>query len=80
MASGKPFIASNVPGLKDIVEGAALLFTHKNEKDLAEKISSLISSPELYKKVSAACLERSKQYDINIMVDKYIEVYKEVLK
>lgn len=80
MASGKPFIASEVPGLKDIVSGAGLLFPHEDEKKLAEQINVLISNPELYKKVSQVCLERSKQYDINVMVDKYIELYKEILK
>ena len=35
MASGKPFIASNVPGLSDIVGGAGVLFTFEDEKELA---------------------------------------------
>jgi len=78
MASGKPFVASDVPGLRDIVQGAGLLFKKGNEKDLAEKIMSLLNDEELYKKVAQQCFERAKKYDINTMVDKYIELYNEI--
>ena len=80
MASGKPFIASDVPGLRDIVLGAGLLFEKGNEKDLAEKIMSLLNDDDLYKKVAQQCFERAKKYDINTMVDKYIELYNEISK
>jgi len=80
MAAKKPVIASDVSGLRDVVADAGLLFPPENEKLLAEQINALISNPELYKKVSQNCFERAKQYDINVMIDKYIELYKEVLK
>lgn len=80
MASGKPFIASDVPGLRDIVRGAGLLFPAGNEKILAEKINSLIVDKDFYDKTAKACLERSKEYDINRMVDQYIDLYKTILK
>jgi glycosyltransferase involved in cell wall biosynthesis len=76
MASGKPFIASDVPGLRDIVNGAGLLFPAGNEKVLAEQINILLSDRELYEKVAKDCLIRSKEYDINKMVEQYIEIYK----
>jgi glycosyltransferase involved in cell wall biosynthesis len=79
MASGKPFIASDVPGLRDVVSGAGLLFLAGDAKCLAKKINMLLSDSELYEKTAQACLERSKQYDINKMVEQYIELYKEVL-
>jgi glycosyltransferase involved in cell wall biosynthesis len=75
MASGKPFVASDVPGLRDVVGGAALLFPCGVEKALADQIQSLTSDSELYNKVAQACTERSKNYDIRIMTDRYIEVY-----
>ncbi|MDR1895905.1 MAG: glycosyltransferase [Prevotellaceae bacterium] len=78
MASGKPFIASDVPGLHDVVDGAGLLFPVGDEKKLAEKINSLLSDKDFYEKTAATCLERAKKYDINRMVDQYIELYKEV--
>jgi len=76
MAAGKPVIASNVPGLNNVVNGAGLLFTHEDEKDLAEKIKSLIDNVDFYNKIVDNCRERAKLYDINTMVDRYIELYK----
>jgi glycosyltransferase involved in cell wall biosynthesis len=76
MASGKPFIASDVPGLREIVKGAGLLFPVGNERVLVEKINDLLSDSLFYKKTSQDCLEKAKQYDIRIMVDNYIELYK----
>jgi glycosyltransferase involved in cell wall biosynthesis len=78
MASGRPFVASDVPGLHDMVAGAGLLFECGNAEDLAAKISSLIDIPELHKNVAARCKERVLQYDINTMVDRYIELYKDI--
>jgi len=78
MAAGKPVIASDVSGLREVVEGAGLLFEKGNKQDLAQKISSLIDDPALYKDVAARCRERAKQYDINTMVEKYIGLYKEI--
>lgn len=79
MAAGKPTIASDVAGLREVVSGAGLLFEKGNEKDLADKIISLLDDDELYKKVAQQCFERAKQYDIKTMVDEYIELYNEIL-
>ncbi len=78
MASGKPFIASNVPGLKDIVEGAGILFERGNEKALAAKIKELLSNKTYYNQIVKSCQERARQYDISVMVRKHINLYKEV--
>lgn len=79
MATNLPVIASDVPGLRDIVNGAGLLFPVGDEKILAEKINSLISDKDFYERTAKACFERAKQYDINVMVEQYIELYKHLL-
>ena len=78
MASGKPFIASNVPGLREIVEGAGVLFEQENSENLAEEILKLLSDKEVYETVAKACKARASQYDIQIMVEKHIQLYKEL--
>lgn len=78
MASGKPFLASDVDGLHEITEGAGILFEEGNEKDLAKKILDLMDDPTKYKEVAQKCQERAAEYDIQKMVDGYIEVYREV--
>lgn len=79
MASGKPFIASDVPGLTNIVQNAGLLFEGGNAKQLAEIILYLDINEEEYKNVVEKCIKRAKEYDIKTMVNKYIDVYQSVL-
>lgn len=80
MASGKPFIASDVPGLREVVQGAGVLFPQGDEKALADEIMKLINNKQYYNEVVDKCVERAEKYDINIMVDKTIELYKSVLR
>ncbi|RTY92293.1 glycosyltransferase [Flavobacterium sp. GT3R68] len=75
MASGKPFIASNVPGLKEIVNGAGILFPAGNAKQLAEEISLLLANPNHYHSVAEACQQRASEYDIHKMIEQHIKLY-----
>jgi glycosyltransferase involved in cell wall biosynthesis len=79
MASGKPFIASNVPGLSEVVAGAGVLFTKGDEKELAQKIMELINDEELYQAVAKSCEVRSNQYDIKKMVAQHISLYENLV-
>lgn len=80
MSVGKPFIASDVDGLHEIVEGNGILFPHQNEKALAEAILKLMEKPDEAKKVAEKCFEKASQYDISKTVDAYFEVYNQVRK
>jgi glycosyltransferase involved in cell wall biosynthesis len=75
MASGKPFLASNVEGLTDIVSNAGLLFESKDEQKLSQLILDLINDKELYSEISERCLNKASQFDINIVVNKQIKLY-----
>ncbi len=79
LASGKPFIASNVPGLTEVVENAGLLFEENNEKELANHINNLLKDKNYYNKIAQKCLSKSKEYDINKMVFDEIELYKKLI-
>ncbi|MGY5846903.1 glycosyltransferase [Salegentibacter sp. HM20] len=79
MASGKPFLASDVPGLTEVVKGAGVLFPEGDEKSLAKEILKLINTPEYYKKIAANGLKRSQKYDLKVMVDRYIVLYHRIL-
>lgn len=79
MASGKPSIASNVPGIREVLLGHGLLFEPQNDKQLSEHIYKLFTDQKFYDKIARQCLERSKHYDIMNMVNEYIEVYKKLL-
>ena len=79
MASGKPFVASNVPGLKDIVTDAGLLFPLGDVQKLAEIINNLVNDEVLYNNTAKACMQKAQQFDISNMVNKHIELYKQIL-
>ncbi|MDH2207305.1 MULTISPECIES: glycosyltransferase family 4 protein [unclassified Empedobacter] len=76
MASGIPLIASDVNGLAQVVDGGGLLFEPSNVEDLISKILKL-NDPFLYQQTINNCLEKSKKYDINLMVDELINLYDE---
>lgn len=76
MAAGKPFIASNVPGLSEVVGGAGLLFEQGNAAQLAELVVTLLNDSVYSKAVADLCMQRALQYDVKIMVDKHINLYK----
>ena len=79
MASRKPVVASDVMGLNSVVSNAGLLFENGNAKDLANKVLLLINNKEEYNKIKEKCYARSKLYDINSTVNKYVELYCNVL-
>lgn len=78
MCVNKPFLASDVDGLHDVVEGAGVLFPHGDSRTLAEEILKLDEDKEYYSKVAADCLERAKEYDIDKMVSGYLNLYNRV--
>lgn len=80
MASGRPFVASDVDGLREMVCGAGVLFTHADDKELARKIQWLCEHPDGYRAVAIRCQKKARQYDISIMADKYLNLYKELVK
>lgn len=79
MAVGKPFIASDVDGLREIVSGAGILFPEGDDKALASDIEKVCSDSDYAKKVAESCLERAWEYDFGKMALAYENVYKEVL-
>ncbi|UMQ43806.1 glycosyltransferase [Chryseobacterium sp. Y16C] len=80
MASGRPFLASNVPGLKELVDGAGILFEQGNVRELVTKILELENNPSFYNQVAQACQVRSMNFDIHTMVDKHIKLYRKIYK
>lgn len=79
MAGGKPFIATNVNGLKEVVAGAGLLFECGDSDELAKILMKLAEDNVFYEAVSKKCLERAKNYDIKEAAKKYNQIYKECL-
>lgn len=79
MASGRPLVASDVGGLRDVVKGAGVLFPQGDYKELARIIQWLCEHPDEYREVAKQCQERAKQYDITLMAENYSNLYKSIV-
>lgn len=75
MAAGRPVIASDVDGLRQIVEGYGMIFPKGNEFVLAQIIQELCTNRELYQQTVQRCFKRAEMYDIQMMIDRYEKVY-----
>ncbi|MHB9293774.1 putative D-inositol-3-phosphate glycosyltransferase [Hollandina sp. SP2] len=64
MASGKPVIASNVPGLASLVKESGLLFSSGNVKNLSDHIFHLLYDEKLYHNLVEKGLNQAKMYSI----------------
>lgn len=75
MASGRPFIASDVDGLHEIVSGFGIIVPHENEIALADSIIKVTTDKDYAQDVILRCTERVKLFDISIMLRLYNDVY-----
>ena len=78
MSAHKPFIASDVNGLKEVTKGYGILFPHEDEKILAEEINRLASDEAYYNEIAERCYNRALEFDIRNTVSGYADVYKNV--
>lgn len=75
MSAGKPFIASDVAGLREMTKGWGLLFKEGDDRELAREITLLAEDNVYYDRVAARCKIRAGQFDISKMVTAYRKLY-----
>lgn len=78
MFNHTPIIASNAPGIKDMVihQHSALLFETRNATDLNKCIKELMRNPELCKELgNNAYKEFTSKYYYNDMLNAYIKIF-----
>lgn len=75
MSVGKPFIATDVDGLHEIVVDAGILVPHLDEKTLANEILRLDTDKSYYDDIANRCWQKAQSYDIVKMVDEYESLY-----
>ena len=79
MSAHKPFIASDVNGLKEVTKGYGILFPHEDAKALAEEINRLASDEAYYNETAERCYTRALEFDISKTVNGYNSVYQTVV-
>ena len=80
MSAGLPVIASDVPGLNEIVRGAGLLFPAGDDAALANHMASVLGSPARREQLAAASLRRAPEFSIERTADAWIEAYEGVAR
>jgi len=81
MASGMAIIGSNTGGIKDVVDNSVGRLFEKGSKDnLVAKISEIINKREYEKLGQNSRLKILKEYSWKVIINKYIKLYKEVMK
>ena len=75
MASGRPFIASDVPGVQEQVGGAGLLFPDGNPTVLAEMLRKICEDTALGNAVAAKCLSRASKFSLDASIRYYLSEY-----
>ena len=79
MASGKPFLADDVDGLREIVKGNGVLFGYKDAEGFADAVLKLDNDTAYRERIVKQCQAKAIRYDISVMTEKYLDVYKKLL-
>jgi glycosyltransferase involved in cell wall biosynthesis len=78
MAAGKPIVATNVPGLAQVVGDAGILVPPSDPAALATQISALMKSRERREKLSQLAMQRACIFSIDHTVSAYIKLYESI--
>lgn len=79
LASGTPFIGSDVAGINDLVPDSRYLFVPGSPSDISEKIQQIISDTTLSNEMSIDGSRHAKGFDISIHVKKHYSLYYELI-
>lgn len=80
MAAGLPVIASDVPGLGEVVKGAGVLVPAGDEERLADAMRSLLGSPARRQELAAASMRRSRDFSIEATAAAFLAIYRSALQ
>ena len=79
-ASGKPAIVSDMCNSSAIEDGkTGFVFKSEDVDELSSKIVKLLTDDKLREKMGKAAMEKGKGYDWSKIVDRKVEIYKEVI-
>lgn len=82
MASHTPVIASDIPGSKALIDQGVtgLLFKSEDYVDLSNHIHELYFNKEKAKIIAKNAFEYVQRFDIKVMVEKYHELYRNIIE
>ena len=79
-ASGKPAIVSDMCNSSVIEDGkTGFVFKSEDVEELSSKMVKLLTDDKLREEMGKAAMEKAKEYDWSKIVDRKVEIYKEVI-
>ncbi len=81
MACKTPVVTSNLPELREIVEpGKDVLMTRPGDiKEIAEKISIVLSDKSLAKRLTDNAYKKSRNFDVGVIAKEFIKIYRRLV-
>jgi|GEM_PF-30144 len=80
LAAGVPVIATNVGAARELIGSAGIVVAPGSARELASAIESLLSLDEAERRVlSKAAVKQSSDGGVEQMVERYLDLYREVL-
>ncbi|MDH4208047.1 MAG: glycosyltransferase family 4 protein [Anaerolineae bacterium] len=81
MAAGKPAVATDIPGYRDLLANGkeGLLAEPKNERALAQAIIHILKNPDLQRSMGAEGRAKARQYSWRRVALRVLEFYEELL-
>ncbi|OGF80703.1 hypothetical protein A2930_01895 [Candidatus Giovannonibacteria bacterium RIFCSPLOWO2_01_FULL_45_34] len=78
MASGTPFVASDIGGIRELIPESLVQFLCKPEdvKCFRDKINILLSDKALYEKAERDCVDYAQNFDVAKGVKEFIDLFK----
>ncbi|MDP2669383.1 MAG: glycosyltransferase family 4 protein [bacterium] len=78
MASGTPFVASDIGGIRELVPESLVQFLCKPEdvKCFRDKIKMLLSDKTLYEKAEKDCIDYAQKFDIARGAEEFMNLFK----
>jgi glycosyltransferase involved in cell wall biosynthesis len=80
MACGVPVLASDLPAIREITGGAAVLFDPSDVAGLANRITALLTDAARRAELSRSGLHRAAQFSWRRTADETVRVYRRVLE
>lgn len=79
LASGKPFLGSDVAGINDVVPDKNFLFESQQPQALAAKITAILNDKARAETMAEKGLRHVAQFSMQTMIDKHIKLYMQLL-
>ncbi len=80
MAMYKPVMVSDVLSAKSLIKDGVNGIIFKNEKQLKERIKTLISNSSIRKKIGVQARKKAEEFDIKVIAQRTIELWEKVAK